>query len=128
MVHSTTATQPSGLLKAGRILLLVGFILHLVGTVAAILGGWLFLYLARRHQQDGSPSFDSALVGGIYLGVGILLAVGSIVGKTALKRAENGQAHAAWVRGLVSSLLPPLQVVTLVGAILCKVSPEGEAR
>ena len=38
-----------------------------------------------------------------------------------------GDAHGAWVKGLVSSLLPPLHVVNLIGAILCLVIPEGEA-
>jgi hypothetical protein len=119
----------SGLLKAGTILLLVGAILQAVGAVVlmlyAILWGAIVRAMARRAGGTGStplPGFLSIL----FVALGILLAVGSLMSFLAHGRARAGDANAAFVRGLVGSLLPPVQIVPLVGAILCKVSPEGE--
>lgn len=116
--------EPSGMFKAGKILLLVGAILHAVFAVLLIVMSVLMLSLSGALGDDTAFPMVVAVV---YLVGGILLAVGSVFGFVAYRRAKSGHAHSAWVNGLVASLLPPLQVVTLLGAIFCLVSPEGEA-
>ncbi|MEK6974785.1 MAG: hypothetical protein AABY18_00420 [Candidatus Thermoplasmatota archaeon] len=59
--------------------------------------------------------------------LGVFLGVGALFAFLAYGKAKRGDAHGAWVQGLVTSLLPPPQVVSLLGAIFCKVSHEGEA-
>lgn len=123
------ATGPSGMLKAGTIILLVGAILHAFGSFVLLLMGSLMLALGRSFLGGGrGGAFPFAIVGTLYLVLGVLLAAGAIVGFAAWGRAKAGDARGGWVRGLVASLLPPVQLVTLVGAILCLVSPEGEAQ
>lgn len=117
--------QRSGLFKAGEIMLLIGAILHTVGAGMLLVGGAILLLVGRALRDS---AFPTAVVGTVYLVAGVLLAIGSFFAWSAWKRAKAGDAHTAWVRGLVASLLPPLQVVSLVAAILCKVSPEGEAQ
>jgi hypothetical protein len=123
-----THAAPSGLFKAGRILLLIGAILHPIGSFFLVVVGALMLVIGVNVFGDGKATFPFAVIGTVYLILGIVLAIGAVFGYLAHASAKAGQAHRAWVRGLVSSLLPPLQVVTLVGAILCMVSPEGEAQ
>ena len=113
----------SGLYKAGTILLLVGAILHAVGAVLLV-GFSLFFFALGSRFEEGQPL---GFMGAFYLGFGLLMAVGTVFAFTAHARATRGEAHGAWIHGLVASLLPPLQVVTLLGAIFVLVSPEGEA-
>jgi hypothetical protein len=119
--------QPSGLLKAGTILLLVGAILAAVATFFLLVASIFMLAIGQSLLSDGESALGLRLAGGIYLGLSLLTAVGCALGFSAWTRAKAGDTRSAFVRGLVSSLLPPLQVVTLIGAILVKVSPEGEA-
>jgi hypothetical protein len=119
----------SGLLKAGTILLLVGGILRAVGAVLIVLYGTVvsavFDALAKRNAAAASlPPYVAVL----FLVLGVLVGVGSLFSLLGYGRAKAGDPHSAFVRGLVGALLPPVQVVSLVGAILCKVSPEGEGR
>jgi hypothetical protein len=74
---------------------------------------------------DGFPFGWISLV---YAGLGLLTAGSAVLGFMAYGRAKAGDARGAWVRGLVAALLPPLQVVPLVGALLCLLCPEGEAQ
>jgi hypothetical protein len=116
------------MLKAGTILLLVGSILDIAGAFFLVLVGTLMLALGRNFLGDGDASFPFAVIGALYLVLGVLLAAGALVGFGAWGRAKAGDARGGWVRGLVASLLPPIRLLTLVGAILCLVSPEGEAQ
>ena len=128
MAWNPQALPPSGLLKAGTILLLIGAILQTL--LAALLVGVAIVMLligqAVFGEEGGAIPF--VVIGVFYLLFGLMLAVGAVFGFYGYGRAKAGDARAAWVRGLVSALLPPVHVVSLVGAILCLVSPEGEAQ
>jgi hypothetical protein len=109
--------------KAGTILLLVGGILHVIGAVGLVAFSALYFGL-------GSMFDDSAVmtvIGVVYVVLGLVAGVGAVFAFLAHGKATRGDAHGAWVNGLVAALLPPLQLVTLLGAIFCLVSPEGEA-
>lgn len=118
----------SGMLKAGTVLLLVGAILHAVGAFFLTAAGLLFLLIDKTFLGDGEATFPATFVGALYLFLGLVMVVGSFFGFSAWRQSQGGQLHSAWVRGLVASLLPPLQVVTLLGAIFVLVSPEHEAQ
>jgi hypothetical protein len=123
-------TQPgaSGLFKAGSILVLVGAILSAVGAVFLALAGTMLLAVGDNVLGgESEPNFGVKVVGAIYLGMAVLIAVGCVFGFRSYAAAKRGDVHAAWVNGLVCALLPPLQVIPLVGAILLLVSPEHEA-
>jgi hypothetical protein len=115
----------SGLLKAGTILLLVGGILQAVGSVILVLYGAFFAALVNK---SGAPTGIPAVFSWLFVALGVVGAVGCLMTFLSYGRAKAGDPQGAFVRGLVGSLLPPLHVVTLIGAILCKVSPEGEGR
>lgn len=119
--------EQSGLFRAGEILLLVGAILAAAGAafflVLGVAMGFLQLGDAFGRAEPPFVWFVAA-----YFGIAVLTGVGAIVGFLAYGQARRGDARGAWIRGLVASLLPPVQVVLLVGAILCLTSPEGQAQ
>lgn len=124
-----TPPQQSGLRKASTILLLVGAILSAVGAFLMLLFTILFSVVFSRIAAEAGPG-----VGGFgfflwfYGAFGLLAAVGSALGFVAWRKAARDDLHGAFVWGLVGSLLPPLNVVSLLGAIFAKVCPEGEAQ
>lgn len=106
----------SGLLEAGTILLLVGSILSTVGAAVLVLLGAFVAWMTGSWFVL------------VYVVMGVLLAFGAAFGFLSWKRAKRGDLRGAFAFGLTSSLLPPLQALTLVGAILVRVSPEGTAQ
>lgn len=117
--------EPSGLFKAGTILLLVGAIMQTVGAVLVIAMSVLAGFLDRT--LSGGDTNELMVVTAIYFAIGVFLGAGALFAFLAYGKAKSGNAYGAWVQGLVASLLPPLQVISLLGAIFCLVSPEGEA-
>jgi hypothetical protein len=115
------------MLKAGTILLLVGAILHLVAAVVVLLFALFFLFLGWTVGADDG-AIVPVVMGILYFLGGVLLAAGGFFGMSAWKRATAGQLHRAWIHGLVASLLPTVQLVTLLGAIFILVSPEHDAQ
>lgn len=117
-------TEVSGLYKAGTILLLVGGIVQVVGALTTVLLGIFFLTLGGL--SDVEP-FPITFMGPLYMGIGLVVAVGAVFAFIGWNKARANDPQGAWIMGLVGSLVPPLQLVTLLGAIFCRVSPEGEA-
>lgn len=118
--------EVSGMFKAGTVLLLIGAILQALGAVFLLGVGAMLLGTQALQSPDDNVA-ERTFLGFFYAVFGGVLAVGAIFGFIAQGRAKKGNAHSAWINGLVASLLPPLQAVTLIGAILCRVSPEGAA-
>ena len=120
--------KPSGLLNAGTILLLIGAIVQSVGAFFLLLYGTLFgTALRRAMERNGNTnSFPATFLMIVFLCLGLLLAAGAVLAFLAHARARAGNANSAFVRGLIAALLPPVQIVTLIGAILCKASPEAQ--
>lgn len=120
--------EPSGLFKAGSILVLVGAILSAAGAFFLIIASVVLLALGSNILGGETEStFPATVVGVVYLVLSLMMAVGSIFGFQGYKAAKRGDVHAGWVKGLVCALLPPLQAIPLIGAILLLVSPEHEA-
>jgi predicted permease len=118
------AAAQSGMLKAGTILLLVGAILATAGAALLVLIGTPFLVFLGAARAEAS----FAAIGAIYLFLGLVVGVGAIFAWLAWRRALAGNLQGAWTFGLVAALVPPVQLLPLIGAILVLVSPEAEAQ
>jgi len=67
-----------------------------------------------------------SLFGGLFFVIGLIEIAGLIAGIYAYKAAEQNDFHNAGILAIVASVLPPLQLITLVGGILCLVSREAK--
>ncbi|MDI6811368.1 MAG: hypothetical protein QMD80_06830 [archaeon] len=57
--------------------------------------------------------------------LGLVKIVGVIVGIFAFKSTAKNEFHNAGILAIVSSLLPPLDLIMLIGGVLCLVSKEA---
>lgn len=115
---------PSGMFQAGKIIILVAAILAVVGALFMVVFGILFGSINAAAGEEAALDW----FGPLYIVIGIITGIGSVFGFLGYGRARRGDAHGAFVFGLVAALVPPVQVLMLVGAILCKVSPEAQAQ
>ena len=122
-----TPAGQSGMLKAGTVLLLVGAILHTVAAFFLILFSVFMIAIGGAFAEE-EGAFVPAMIGIVYLVIGVVLALGSYFGFSAWRKAQRNELHGAWIHGLVSALLPPVQVITLLGAIFLLVCPEHDAQ
>lgn len=113
---------PSGMFQAGRILMLVAAILAAALAIFTVGFGLAFDNIMATADEP----FPLKWFGTLYIVTGVVTAIGAVFGFIGYSKARQGDARGAFIFGLVSSLVPPVQVLMLVAAILCKVSPEGE--
>ena len=107
--------EKSNLLRAAEVLLVVGPVLQLCAAALILLlwfgsGPWMWAFVAFLA----------------YPAVALLAVAGAIVGFQANARASRGDLRGAFRRSLLSSMLPPVQLLTLVGAILLRICPEAK--
>ena len=108
--------------SVGRIFLLVGFIMGIISSaVMLIVGGGMSAFLATSGET--APAM---IIGVIYLVLGIILLVGTIITIFAYKAASNREFHQAGVLGIIGAIVGGLNIFSLVGAILCLVSKEAK--
>jgi hypothetical protein len=120
--------QQSGLLKACTILLLVGAILAVVGAFLMLVFTALFGFVLAAFQDEGRGDMGFPAVIGIFYGAfGLLLLASAVCGFIGWRKAGQGDLQGAFVWGLVASLLPPVNILLLLGAIFAKTCPEAEA-
>lgn len=123
------APAQSGLLKAAVILLLVGAILY--AAMAAFILGFALLFgvMFAALGAEGEPGLLGGVVVGIIYGIwGLFAAAGAICGFIGWRKASRGDLDGGFLWGLVGSLLPPLNIVGMLGAIFLKACPEHEAQ
>lgn len=110
--------------KIGKILILIGIIIQAVGIAA------VFAISSGMMGYWGMMSWAGGMMGnyfgGMFYALGLVQIVGLIVGVYAYKSAEKGDFHNAGILAIVSSVIPPLQLVILVGGILCLISMEAK--
>jgi hypothetical protein len=119
--------QESGELRAGRVLLWVNGGLSAAGGVVVIVVG-LLVIPAINHSMRSTQEHIPAWAGTLYVVLGFVSLVGSALSFIGASKSSRGEPGAAFGFGLAGALLPPVQVVGLVGAILIKVSPEGSGK
>lgn len=115
----------SGEAKVGKILMLIGLIMGIFGAIVCIILGAVILAFSTSElvEQTGLSLF-----GGFYLVWGILMAIGAVLTIIAYKKASENNFHKAGILALIGSLIPPLNLFGLIGAILCMLSKEAKEK
>lgn len=102
----------SGSAVAGRILILIGFIIGIFGL------GMMIFY---------SSIFSSVpVMATIFIVLGIIQIVGAVFGILAFILTLKKEFKRAGIFGIIASFLPPLNIVMLIGGILCLTSREAK--
>lgn len=113
--------------KIGKILILIGIIFQIVGIAAVFtVGSGMMGYWGMMNYGYGMMNWNGMSFGGLFYLVGLIQIAGLIAGIYAYKAAERNDYHNAGILAVVSSLLPPLQLIILVGGILCLASREAK--
>lgn len=107
--------------KIGRILILVSVV---IGILAIIVLGVL---AALIHPRGGLDGFGIELVIPFWILVSLigLKIAGVILGIVALYYARNEEFSLAGVLAAISSVLPPIDLIMLIGGIFCLISREA---
>lgn len=100
--------------KAGKVIILIGAILQAISTIGGLLLG----------------SFALMVLWGFFGGFLLILVkiAGLILGIGAYKSSDEKDFRSAGKFAIISSLLPPLDIIMLAGGILCLISKEGEKK
>lgn len=113
--------------KIGKILILIGIIIQVISIAAVFtIGSGMMGYSGIMNYGYGMMNWGGMSFGGFFYLVGLIEIVGLIAGIYAYKAAERNDYHNAGILAIVSSVLPPLQLIMLVGGILCLVSREAK--
>lgn len=105
--------------KVGQILILISVILKVLGLLGII---------ASATVLGSALPILSVIpfgVGAMLAGIAIVILIGITLGFLSLKSASEGDFHKAGVIGIIASLLPPLDIIMILGGILCLVSEEA---
>ena len=103
----------------GKLLILVGFLLKIVGAIV-IFGG--LVPISNVSMTFGLAPFAWVLTGAL-TAFGLLAIAGIIILWKAMKKFKKGDLQGAAVFALVAAFLPPVGL-ELIGAILLLISPE----
>jgi len=119
--------------KAGKVLIFIGVILSVISfPILFFIGASLVLVsfgTLSGFQQFLIAGLDSYTMGLIFIMLGIISIIGLILKIMAYRQASQKENfHNAGVYGIVASFVPPLEIVTLIGGILCWVSKEAGRR
>ncbi len=107
--------------KIGKILILASLIIGILG-ILGILVGFSFKALFTFTYMRGVP---------LYAGLFIIFAaaikvLGLVIGFLALASTNLKNYNKAGLYAIISSLLPPLDLLMLIGGILCLISNEAK--
>jgi fatty acid desaturase len=103
--------------KIGKILILIAIIFAIIQLIAiAVIG------------SVGFSFFLPAWVGGIVLIVALVKVVGIIIGIIAFRSAEDGDYKKAGILAIIASLIPPLDIIMIIGGIVCLIAPEASSK
>lgn len=103
--------------RAGVLLLAFGFVLSVAGLLFAMVG----LFTSRSRVVVPYVTF----LGG---GAGLWEAAGLVLAVLAYLAVKEGDVRRGAVMALVASVLPPVDILFLLGGILFYVSPEAKAQ
>lgn len=107
--------------KIGKILILVSLLLGVV-MIFGIIIGFGFRALFSMRYPRGFPIF----IGFLIVFVAVIKILGLIIGFMALSSTNLKNFNKAGMYAIISSLLPPLDLIMLVGGILCLISKEAK--
>jgi len=107
--------------KIGKILILVSVVLGLLAII--ILGA----AIAIIRPSGGLSGFGVMMVIPFWILVSILVlkAAGLTLGVVALYYSEKNELSKAGILATISSVLPPIDLIMLIGGIFCLISKEA---
>lgn len=108
----------------GKVLILVGFLLKIVGVIA-IFGG--IIPVSNVSMTLGIAPFTWVLAGAM-TAFGLLAIAGIIVLWKGMNKFKAKDYQGAAVFALIAAFLPPIGAPELIGAILLLVSPETKKK
>jgi hypothetical protein len=106
--------------KIGRALLLVGIVVGAAGLFIATV--FILLVLPSLGFPRSVLSLI-LLLSGI---LGVIKLAGVLVGVLAYRAASRRDLRKAGILGIIASVLPPFDLIMLIGGILCTISPESK--
>ncbi|MCQ8893165.1 MAG: hypothetical protein NQU46_00800 [Methanolinea sp.] len=107
--------------KVGKILVLVSLVLGILVLIfLGVLGG--VIYSAGKFEAL-SVNLDIPLA--FLVAILFLKGIGLVVGFFALHATEKRDFNRAGIFAIISSVLPPLDLIMLIGGIFCLVSREA---
>ncbi|KYC45826.1 MAG: hypothetical protein APG12_00806 [Candidatus Methanofastidiosum methylothiophilum] len=106
--------------KIGKILILVSLILGIVGVLGMLVGFTSVALFPLRYMRF--PIF----AGFFFVIAAVVKILGLIIGFMALSSTTLKNFNKAGMYAIISSLLPPLDLIMLIGGILCLISKEAK--
>lgn len=118
MLNSETMSAEA---KIGRILILVSVV---IGILAVIMLGALVML---AWPSGGMTGFGIMMVIPVWILLSLILlkAAGLCLGVAALYYSRKNELTMAGILAAVSSVLPPLDLIMLIGGIFCLISREA---
>lgn len=107
--------------KIGKILILVSLILGIVGVLGMLVGVSSVALFPIRYMRG-----FSLFAGSILVFLAVIKVLGLIIGFMALSSTNIKNFNKAGMYAIISSLLPPLGLIMLIGGILCLISKEAK--
>jgi len=105
--------------KIGRVLILVGIILDIVST---------FMIFQFGFYGSGIGLTLSGLFGRFAVILGVINLLGLALDIYAFRLSSTGNFYRAGICAVVASLLPPRDVIVLIGGLLCLISEEASRK
>lgn len=103
--------------KIGKILIFIAIIIGIIQLIAIGVVGSI-----------GLSFFLPAWIGGIVIIIALVKVVGIIIGIIAFRSAENGDYRQAGILAIIASFIPPLDVIMIIGGIVCLIAPEASEK
>jgi hypothetical protein len=107
--------------KVGKILILVAIVLGLLMVIVLSVAAAI-IYSAGSISGFGASMTIPLL---IIIPILVLKVIGLIIGFFALSSTEKKDFNRAGILAIISSVLPPVDLIMLIGGIFCLVSREA---
>jgi hypothetical protein len=106
--------------KIGQALLLAGIV---VGAAGLFIATVFLLFVLPSLGFPHPVLFLILLFAGI---IGVIKLAGVLVGVLAYRAASRRDLRKAGILGIIASVLPPFDLIMLIGGILCTIRPESK--
>jgi len=104
--------------EVGEILIIIDIIIGAFGVLAML--------AASRFIQFFAPL--GFFLYGLMGAATIVLVAGLVVSYLAYKETVKKDYHTAGIYAVIAAFLPPIRIITIIGAIFCLISPEASRK
>ncbi len=109
----------------GKLLILIGIILQVIAIASIFALSAFSPWMGGMMNWMMGWGMYGGAIGGAFSLIGLVQIAGLIAGIYAYREADRHNFNRAGYLAIVSSILPPLQIVMLIGGILIILSREG---